>query len=49
MLSNSPGQDERRRGDLRDAVRRIVRGADVDVRLESLDGLLVGERQRGFE
>jgi hypothetical protein len=40
------GQDERRRGDLRKAVFRVVRDADVDLRLEGLDGLLVGEGQR---
>src|SRR3954466_8722930 len=41
-----PGQDQRRRGDLRKAVRRVVPEAHVDLCLKCLDGLLVGERQR---
>ncbi len=40
------GQDERRRSDLRKAIRRVMRDADVDLRLKGLDGLLVGEGQR---
>ena len=39
------GQHERRRGDLREAVDRVVRQAYVDLRLKGLDGLLVGEGQ----
>ena len=41
-----PGQDERRHGDLRKAIRRVVCEADVDSRLKGLDGLLVGKGQR---
>jgi hypothetical protein len=40
------GQDQRRRGDPRKAIFRVVREADVDLRLKGLDGLLVGEGQR---
>ena len=40
------GQDECRRGDLRKAIRRVVREAHVNLRLKGLDGLLVGEGQR---
>jgi hypothetical protein len=31
------GQDERRRGDLRKAVRRVMREAGVDLRLKALE------------
>ena len=37
------GQDKRRRGDLRKAILRVMREADVDLRLKGLDGLLVGK------
>ncbi len=40
------GQDERRRGDLRKAILRVMREADVDLSLKGLQRLLVGEGQR---
>jgi hypothetical protein len=41
-----PGDDERWGGDAREAVGRVMRKAGVDLRLEGVDGLLVGEGQR---
>ena len=38
-----PGEDERGRGDLRQAVGRVVREAGVELCLEALYGLLVGK------
>jgi hypothetical protein len=39
-------EDQGRRDDLREAVRRVVPEADVDLRLEGLDRLLMGPGQR---